>query len=74
MQRSGLAAATAFFALGIFTAAAQATPSANRLTTDHYFDLERIANAQISPDGARIVYTRQQVNGWRISGNRRSGS
>ena len=62
MPNSGLAAAAAFFALGIFTAAAQETPSANRLTTEHYFDLERIANAQISPDGARIVYTRQQAN------------
>jgi dipeptidyl aminopeptidase/acylaminoacyl peptidase len=62
MQCSGLAAAAAFFVLGIFTAAAQETPSANRLTTEHYFDLERIANAQISPDGARIVYTRQQAN------------
>ena len=41
---------------------AQETPSATRLTTEHYFDLERVSNAQISPDGARIVYTRQQVN------------
>ena len=42
--------------------AAQETPSATRLTTDHYFDLERISAPQISPDGARIVYTRQQAN------------
>ena len=48
--------------LAAFTAAAQETPSATRLTTDHYFDLERISDAQISPDGARIVYTRQQAN------------
>ena len=41
---------------------AQETPSPNRLTTEHYFDLERISNAQISPDGARIVYARQQAN------------
>jgi hypothetical protein len=34
--------------------------SPNRLTTEHYFDLERISGPQISPDGARIVYTRQQ--------------
>src|SRR5262249_13797301 len=27
-----------------------------------YFEFERISNAQISPDGARIVYTRQQAN------------
>jgi dipeptidyl aminopeptidase/acylaminoacyl peptidase len=42
--------------------AAQEKPSADRLTTDHYFDLERISNAQISPDGAKVVYTRQQAN------------
>src|SRR5947209_9880517 len=41
---------------------AQETFSPTRLTTDHYFDLERISDAQISPDGSRIVYTRQQVN------------
>src|SRR5580700_1545681 len=48
--------------LAAFTADAQETRSATRLTNDHYFDLERVANAQIAPDGARIVYTRQQVN------------
>ena len=48
--------------LAAFPAASQETRSATRLTNDHYFDLERISNAQISPDGARIVYTRQQVN------------
>jgi dipeptidyl aminopeptidase/acylaminoacyl peptidase len=41
---------------------AQETHSTDRLTTEHYFDLERVSNPQISPDGARIVYTRQQVN------------
>src|SRR5580700_7352928 len=45
-----------------FTAAAQETHSATRLTNDHYFDLERVSNAQISPDGAHILYTRQQAN------------
>src|SRR5208282_1044098 len=45
-----------------FIAASQEKSSPTRLTTDHYFDLERIANAQISPDGARIVYARQQAN------------
>jgi dipeptidyl aminopeptidase/acylaminoacyl peptidase len=45
-----------------FVAAAQETRSSTRLTNDHYFDLERISNAQISPDGSRIVYTRQQAN------------
>ena len=51
-----------FASLAVFTAAAQETRSATRLTNDHYFDLERLNNAQISPDGARIVYTRQQAN------------
>jgi Tol biopolymer transport system component len=41
---------------------AQETPSPTRLTTDHYFDFERVSNAQISPDGSRIVYTREQAN------------
>ncbi len=41
---------------------AQETRSATRLTNDHYFDFERVSNPQISPEGARIVYTRQQVN------------
>ncbi|MBZ5725566.1 MAG: S9 family peptidase [Acidobacteriia bacterium] len=45
-----------------FPAASQETPSATRLTNDHYFDFERVSNAQISPDGARIVYARQQAN------------
>jgi len=35
---------------------------ANRLTNDHYFDFERVSSPQISPDGARIVYTRQHAN------------
>ena len=48
--------------LAAFPAASQETHSANRLTNDHYFDLERISNPQISPDGARIVYIRQQAN------------
>src|SRR5262249_22004771 len=36
--------------------------SPTRMTTEHYFDLERISDAQISPDGKRIIYTRGQVN------------
>jgi dipeptidyl aminopeptidase/acylaminoacyl peptidase len=61
MQNLRCAALAAIFALG-GAAVAQETPSATRLTTDHYFDLERISAAQISPDGGRIVYTRQQAN------------
>ncbi|MBI3493349.1 MAG: S9 family peptidase [Acidobacteria bacterium] len=41
---------------------AQETRSATLLTTEHYLDWERVSDAQISPDGSRIVYTRQHVN------------
>ena len=43
-------------------AVAQEVPSETNLTTDHYFDLEKITDAQISPDGAQVVYSRQQAN------------
>ncbi|PYR58520.1 MAG: S9 family peptidase [Acidobacteria bacterium] len=41
---------------------AQETRSSTRLTTEHYLDWERVSDAQISPDGSRLVYTRQYVN------------
>src|SRR3954447_20803070 len=41
---------------------AQETRSATLLTTEHYLDWERVRDAQISPDGSRIVYTREHVN------------
>ena len=41
---------------------AQETPSSTLLTTDHYLDWERVNDVQISPDGSRLVYTRQRVN------------
>ena len=41
---------------------AQETRSSTRLTTEHYLDWERVSDAQISPDGSRLVYTRQHVN------------
>src|SRR3954447_15279079 len=41
---------------------AQETRSATLLTTEHYLDWERVSDAQIAPDGSRIVYTRQHVN------------
>jgi dipeptidyl aminopeptidase/acylaminoacyl peptidase len=41
---------------------AQETRSSTLLTTEHYLDWERVSDAQISPDGSRIVYTRQAVN------------
>ncbi len=57
-----VAACAAVAVSAFFPAIAQEIKSTNRLTAEHFFDLERISNAQISPDGARIVYTRQQVN------------
>ena len=62
MKKLSIVTLTALFVLAGGTGLAQETPSPNRLTSEHYFDLERISSAQISPDGARIVYTRQQVN------------
>jgi len=41
---------------------AQETRSATRLTTEHYLDWERVNDVQISPDGGRLLYTRQHVN------------
>src|SRR5579864_2561226 len=61
-MKTFVAVLVALFAASFGFVQAQETPSHSRLTTDHYFDLERISNAQISPDGARIVYTRQQAN------------
>lgn len=43
-------------------AVSQETASPTRLTNDHYFDFERVNDAQISPDGAHIVYVREQAN------------
>jgi hypothetical protein len=43
-------------------ARAQETRSDTLLTTQHYLEWERVSDAQISPDGARVVYTRQHVN------------
>jgi dipeptidyl aminopeptidase/acylaminoacyl peptidase len=49
-------------ALGGAALRAQETRSTTLLTTEHYLDWERVSDAQISPDGARVVYTRQTVN------------
>ena len=57
MTRTGVA----FFFL-LTSLGAQETRNPNRLTTEHYLDWERVSDAQISPDGARIIYTRQNVN------------
>src|SRR5205809_7869707 len=55
-------AAFSIAALAGAALAAQETRSTTLLTTEHYLDWERVSDAQISPDGSRIVYTRQHVN------------
>lgn len=62
MRKLQFASIVAFFAAGLCPIAAQETPSATRFTVEHYFDLERVSNAQISPDGAHVVYMREQAN------------
>jgi dipeptidyl aminopeptidase/acylaminoacyl peptidase len=42
--------------------AAQEKPSDTLLTVNHYLDYETVADVRISPDGARIIYTRRYVN------------
>jgi dipeptidyl aminopeptidase/acylaminoacyl peptidase len=49
-------------ALGSAALVAQETRSTTLLTTEHYLDWERVSDAQISPDGSRILYTREHVN------------
>ncbi len=61
-MKTRIIALSALLSLAAVTAVSQETPSPNRLTNDHYFEFERVSNAQISPDGAHIVYTRQQAN------------
>jgi dipeptidyl aminopeptidase/acylaminoacyl peptidase len=41
---------------------AQEKPSDTLLTVNHYLDFETVADARISPDGTRIIYTRRFVN------------
>src|SRR6266478_2223956 len=43
-------------------ARAQETASDTLLTVEHYLDWEQVADPQISPDGAQIIYTRRWVN------------
>ncbi len=56
------AVAFAIAVVGSIALHGQETRSTTLLTTEHYLDWERVNDAQISPDGARIVYTRQAVN------------
>ena len=52
-----------FAALAIASIAAASPVSAQQpLSLDHYLDMETVSNPQISPDGARIVYTRGWVD------------
>ena len=44
------------------TLKAQETASDTLLTVNHYLDWEQVADPQISPNGAQIVYTRRWVN------------
>ena len=57
-----LAASFAWLAAVAVSAAAQEPASDTLLTVDHYLDWEQVADPQISPDGAQIVYTRRWVN------------
>ena len=58
----GALAAAAALALAPVSALLLAAPAASqqRLSLDHYMDMESVSNPRISPDGSRIVYTR----GW----------
>jgi dipeptidyl aminopeptidase/acylaminoacyl peptidase len=44
------------------TARAQETASDTLLTVEHYLDWEQVADPQLSPDGAQVIYTRRWVN------------
>ena len=43
-------------------ARAQEVASDTLLTVDHFLDWQQVSDPQISPDGARIIYTRRWVN------------
>src|SRR6476660_2740631 len=63
MKRLAVAATLALSAAGGAAGlVAQEIRSSTLLTTEHWLDWERVSDAQIAPDGSRIVYTRQAVN------------
>jgi dipeptidyl aminopeptidase/acylaminoacyl peptidase len=63
MSIAAVAALSLAAAFGLQAGAgAQEKHAPNLLTTDHYMDLERVNDAQIAPDGSRVIYTRQHVN------------
>src|SRR6476646_9178822 len=57
-----LLVAVAIASLGSAALIAQETRSTTLLTTEHWLDWERVNDAQIAPDGSRVIYTRQHVN------------
>src|SRR5438874_11374074 len=61
MLRS-LRLALLLWAGAVLAAPAQETASDTLLTVNHYLDWEQVADPQLSPDGAQIVYTRRWVN------------
>ncbi len=42
--------------------AQEASAPKDRLTLDLYLELESVADPQLSPDGSRIIYTRQLID------------
>ena len=57
-----LAAVALATAAPYYAARAQEKPSDTLLTVNHYLDFENVGDVRISPDGARIIYTRRYVN------------
>jgi len=55
-------AVAAAFSAPLLVAGAQEKPSDTLLTVNHYLDYETVADVQIAPDGARIIYARRFVN------------
>ncbi|HJU75840.1 MAG TPA: S9 family peptidase [Gemmatimonadaceae bacterium] len=62
MHPSRLCLVVALGALAALSAGAQEKPSDTLLTVNHYLDYETVGDVKISPDGARIIYTRRYVN------------
>jgi dipeptidyl aminopeptidase/acylaminoacyl peptidase len=51
-----------FILSAVLPIAATAQTAGDRLTLDMYLELESVSNPQLSPDGTRIIYTRQWVD------------
>ena len=47
---------------GVFLLASEVSAQDQRLSLEKYLDMESVSNPQISPDGSRIIYTRQWVD------------